>query len=65
MQKIKSKHKPDDLVQYKRFLEAAREAEADETREGADRAFKRIAPSRARSPQDRAKRSASERAHKT
>jgi hypothetical protein len=35
--------KPDDPAQYKRFLEAARKAEADETREGADRAFKRVA----------------------
>jgi hypothetical protein len=36
-------HKPDDPAQYKRFLEAAREAKADETKEGADRAFKKIA----------------------
>ena len=35
--------KPDDPAQYKRFLEAAREAEADETKEGADRAFKKVA----------------------
>jgi hypothetical protein len=35
--------KPDDPEQYKRFLEAARKAEADETEEGADRAFKRVA----------------------
>jgi hypothetical protein len=34
--------KPDDPAQYKRFLEAAREAQADETREGADLAFKKI-----------------------
>lgn len=34
--------KPDDPAQYKRFLEAAREHEADETEEGADRAFKKI-----------------------
>lgn len=32
--------KPDDAEQSKRFLEAAREAEADETEEGAQRAFK-------------------------
>jgi hypothetical protein len=38
----KSKPKPDDPAQYKRFIEAARKAEADETREGADRAFKKI-----------------------
>jgi len=34
--------KPDDPAQYKRFLEAAREAGADETEEGADRAFKKV-----------------------
>ena len=36
------KVKPDDPAQSKRFLEAAREAEADETKEGADRAFKKV-----------------------
>jgi hypothetical protein len=39
-------HKPDDPAQYKRFLEAAREAQADETKEGADRAFNKVAKSR-------------------
>jgi hypothetical protein len=39
----KSERKPDDPAQSKRFIEAARKAEADETREGADRAFKKIA----------------------
>jgi hypothetical protein len=34
--------KPDDEEQYKRFLEAAEEAGADKTREGADRAFKAV-----------------------
>jgi hypothetical protein len=34
--------KPDDPAQYKRFLEAASKAEADESEEGADRAFKKI-----------------------
>jgi len=38
----KPKPKPDDPEQYKRFLEAAQEAEADETEEGANRAFKKI-----------------------
>jgi hypothetical protein len=38
----KSKPKPDDPAQYKRFIEAARKAEADETKEGADKAFKRV-----------------------
>lgn len=37
------KPKPDDPKQYKRFLEAAREAQADETEKGADRAFRRVA----------------------
>jgi hypothetical protein len=36
--------KPDNPEQSKRFIEAARKAEADETEEGADRAFKEIAP---------------------
>ena len=36
------KPKPDDPTQYKRFLEAAHKAEADETEEGADRAFKKV-----------------------
>ncbi len=38
----KPKPKPDDPAQYKRFLEAAQEAEADETEEAADKAFKKI-----------------------
>lgn len=38
----KSKPKPDDPAQYKRFVETAREAQADETEEGADRAFKKV-----------------------
>ena len=33
--------KPDDPSQSKRFIDAAREAEADETEKGADKAFKR------------------------
>lgn len=40
--KNKVEPKPDDPAQYKRFLEAARGAEADETEEGADRAFKKV-----------------------
>jgi hypothetical protein len=32
--------KPDNPEQSKRFIEAARKAEADETEAGADRAFK-------------------------
>jgi hypothetical protein len=38
----KPNRKPDDPAQYKRFLESARKAEADETEEGADRAFKKV-----------------------
>jgi hypothetical protein len=34
--------KKDDPEQSKRFIEAARKAEADETENGADRAFKRV-----------------------
>ena len=36
------KPKADDEAQSKRFIDAAREAEADETKEGADRAFKKV-----------------------
>jgi hypothetical protein len=39
----KRKQKPDDPEQSKRFIEAAREASADETEERADREFKRVA----------------------
>jgi hypothetical protein len=35
--------KPDDPDQSKRFIDAAREAQADETEAGADRAFKKVA----------------------
>jgi hypothetical protein len=38
----KRESKPDDPEQSKRFLEAARQAEADESEEAAERAFKRI-----------------------
>jgi hypothetical protein len=34
--------KPDDPAQSERFKKAAREAEADPTKEGAERAFKRV-----------------------
>lgn len=40
------KSKADDEAQSKRFIDAAREAEADETKEGADRAFKRVSLSK-------------------
>jgi hypothetical protein len=38
----KKERPKDDPEQSKRFIDAAKEAEADETKEGADRAFKRI-----------------------
>lgn len=41
--------KPADPAQSKRFIDAAREAEADETEEGADRAFKKVVPTKKRS----------------
>ena len=47
------KPKPDDPAQSKRFIEAAREAEADETREGADRAFKKVASKQPKERKDR------------
>jgi hypothetical protein len=37
------KRTPDDPEQSKRFIEMAREIKADETEEGADRAFKKVA----------------------
>jgi len=40
--KNKKNEPQDDPAQSKRFLEAAREAEADETEEGAQRAFKTV-----------------------
>ena len=46
----KPKPKPDDPKQYKRFLEAAREAEADDTEKGADKAFKEVARKSNRPP---------------
>jgi hypothetical protein len=38
----KSDRKQDDPDQYKRFLEAAKAAGADETEKGAERAFKAV-----------------------
>jgi hypothetical protein len=38
----KPERKPDDPAQYKRFVEAARKAEADETEAGANKAFKKV-----------------------
>jgi hypothetical protein len=38
--------KADDPEQSKRFMDTAREIEADETEEGAERAFKKVAPAK-------------------
>ena len=38
--------KADDPEQSKRFIESAKAAEADETEEGAERAFKKVAGKR-------------------
>ncbi len=38
----KSESKPDDPEQSKRFIDTAREIGADETKEGARRAFKKV-----------------------
>lgn len=43
MAEQKPKPKPDDPAQSQRFIDAAREAEADETEEGAKKAFQRVA----------------------
>jgi hypothetical protein len=53
--KSKQGRKPDDPAQYKRFLEAARKAEADETEKGADRAFKKIVSKGSPSRKDQGK----------
>ncbi|HZL30916.1 MAG TPA: hypothetical protein VFC54_07640 [Pseudolabrys sp.] len=41
-----TKKSQDDPEQSKRFIDTAREREADETEEGADKAFKKVIPSR-------------------
>lgn len=46
----KSKPKPDDPEQSKRFVEAAKKAEADELEEGADKAFKKVTASKKKNP---------------
>jgi len=38
----KRKPKPDDPEQSQRFIETAKAVEADETRKGADKAFKKV-----------------------
>jgi hypothetical protein len=46
--KLAPKPELTDAEQSKRFIEAAQQAEADETDEGAERAFKKVAAKRAR-----------------
>lgn len=50
------KTKPDDPEQSKRFIDTAREREADETEEGADRAFKKISSAKVLNEKRPAKR---------
>jgi hypothetical protein len=49
----KPARKPDNPAQSKRFIEAAREHEADETAEGADRAFKQVVPAKTKTGRPR------------
>ncbi len=46
-------HKPDDPEQSKRFIEAAREAQADESEAGADNAFKKATKQLPKHPSQR------------
>jgi hypothetical protein len=49
----KSKERRDNPEQSKRFIDAARKAEADETEEGAARTFKKITSKPSKVRQDR------------
>jgi hypothetical protein len=42
------KPKPDNPEQFKRFIETAREVEADESPDAIDRAFNKVVPSKPR-----------------
>jgi hypothetical protein len=46
LRKPKPKPKPDNPEQLKRFIDMAREVEADESPEALDRAFNKVIPSR-------------------
>jgi hypothetical protein len=48
----KRKPKPDDPAESKRFIDMAREIEADESPEAMDRAFKKVVPSKPPARQD-------------
>lgn len=42
--------KKDDTAEYKRFLETAKAVEADETAEGADKAFRKVTSPKSKKP---------------
>lgn len=46
----KLERKPNDEAQSKRFIAAAKKAEADETEEGADKVFKKVVINQAKKP---------------
>jgi hypothetical protein len=50
----KPKPQPDDPEQYRRFVDMAREVEADETPEALDRAFNKVVPHQSSPPQSAA-----------
>lgn len=50
------KRQPDDPAQSKRFIETAREVEADETKEGFNRAFEKVVPPGSSQSKARARR---------
>jgi hypothetical protein len=49
---MKAKPKPDDEAQSKRFVDTAREHEADESEKVADRAFKKVTNTKRRQSSD-------------
>jgi hypothetical protein len=50
------KPKPDNPEQFRRFIEMAREVEADESRGAIDQAFDRVIRSKLNPPKDRVRR---------
>lgn len=52
MDKKLQRTKPDDPEQSKRFIDTAREREADESEEGADKAFKKVSSQSAKKRQE-------------
>jgi len=51
--KPKPPPKPDDPAESKRFIDIAREVEADESEDALDRAFEKVVPSRKRGENQR------------